>query len=151
MAELVPLFKELLANGSNVNFTPRGISMLPMLHDNTDRVVLSPIRGKLKKYDLPLYYRKINGKYILHRVVKVEKNGTYTMCGDNQIWREYGITDDDLVAVVTEFVRNGKKYSVNDFGYKLYSRFWVFKKQIKWKYHSLKEKLYPLYRRIKKR
>jgi hypothetical protein len=151
MEDLVPVFSEVLKSGSSVNFTPRGVSMLPMLHDNTDIVVLSKATGKLKKYDLPLYYRKKTQKYIMHRVVRVEKNGTYTMCGDNQIWREYGVTDDEIVGVVTEFVRNGKRYSVNSFGYKLYCRFWVFKRQFRWKYYSLKEILYPYYRKIIKK
>jgi hypothetical protein len=148
MEELAPLFLEVLNSGGTVNFTPRGISMLPMLQDNKDIVVLSAADGKLKKYDLPLYFNKSTHKYIMHRVVRVEKNGTYTMCGDNQLWREYGVTDNDIIGVVKEFVRNGKKHSVNEFGYKMYCRFWVFKRQFKWKYYSLKEILYPYYRKI---
>ena len=35
--------------------------------------------------------KRKDGKYILHRVVKVCKDGTYTMRGDNQIYNEKGI------------------------------------------------------------
>ena len=149
--ELVPVFKEILDSGSSVNFTPKGVSMLPMLHNNTDVVQLNKPNGKLKKYDLPLYYYKSSDKYILHRVIKVEKDGTYTMCGDNCAFLEKGVTDEDIVAVVTEFTRDGRKYSVKDIRYKIYCRFWVGKKNLKWKYYSFKEKIYPYYRKIIKK
>lgn len=151
MEELIPVFKEILESGGSVNFTPKGISMLPMLHDNTDIVTLKKADGKLKKYDLPLYYYKPRDKYIMHRVVRVEKDGIYTMCGDNRDYLEKGVTDDDIVALVTDFVRNGKKYSVNNIGYKIYCRYWVNKKMFSMKYHSFKEKLYSYYRKIFKK
>ena len=82
MDDLVPIIKEHLAQGQSVTFSPKGISMLPMLRQGKDTVTLSPIVGKLKKYDLPLYQRQ-DGKYVLHRIVKV-KDGFFTMAGDNQ-------------------------------------------------------------------
>ena len=73
--ELMPLFRQTLAEGRSVCFAPRGVSMLPMLRQGMDTVTISPIEGKLKKYDLPLYQRD-NGKYVLHRVIRVAD--TYT-------------------------------------------------------------------------
>ena len=66
---LMPLILEQLEAGKNVRFSPRGISMLPMLRQGVDSVVLSPLPSRLKKYDLPLYRRK-SGQYVLHRVVE---------------------------------------------------------------------------------
>ena len=81
MDSLMPLFKERLAAGQIVRFSPRGVSMLPMLRQGIDSVELSPVPEKLKKYDLPLYQRR-NGQYVLHRIVKVSEG--YTCIGDNQ-------------------------------------------------------------------
>ncbi|MGN1127271.1 MAG: S24/S26 family peptidase [Ruminococcus sp.] len=146
--QLVPLFQEILDSGSNVNFTTKGTSMLPMLGDGVDTVVLTKPKGKLKKYDLPLFFFKGSKSYVLHRVIKVKNDGTYVMCGDNRDICEINVTDNDIVAVVTSFSHKGKNYSVKDFRYKLYCRFLVGKKKLKWKYSSFKEKLYPYYRKF---
>ena len=118
---LMPLFRERLAAGQKVKFSPRGISMLPMLRQGIDSVTLSPLPEKLRKYDLPLYQRK-DGKYILHRVVDV--GDTYTCIGDNQFVYEYGLTHDQMIAVVSSFTRGSREYSVNHWGYRLYCRLW---------------------------
>lgn len=60
--------------------TTSGVSMFPMLRDRKDTVVIYPVNGCLKKYDVLLYKRENN--YVLHRVVKVLENG-YLIRGDN--------------------------------------------------------------------
>ena len=55
--DLMPLIRERLDAGQRVKFSPRGVSMLPMLRQGIDTVTLSPLPEKLKKYDLPLYRR----------------------------------------------------------------------------------------------
>ncbi len=124
----MPLIKEQLAMGQTVKFKPRGISMLPMLRQGIDNVILSPLPNKLRKYDLPLYQRE-NGKYILHRVVKVGE--TYTCIGDNQFELETGLRDDQMIALVTGFYRGEKFHSVNELGYRLYCRFWHYSRPLR--------------------
>jgi hypothetical protein len=63
---VLPLLQDELAAGRSVRFSPRGVSMLPMLVQGRDSVLLSPVPDKLKKYDLPLYRRK-DGQYGLLR------------------------------------------------------------------------------------
>lgn len=124
--DLMPLFREQLAAGQKVKFSPRGTSMLPMLRQGIDTVTLSPLPKKLKKYDLPLYQRK-NGQYVLHRVVKVGE--TYTCIGDNQFFPEPGLTHDQMIAVVSSCTRGSKSYSVTDWRYGLYCRLWHFSRK----------------------
>ena len=81
MEDIMPLIREGLDAGRSVKIAPRGVSMLPMIRQGKDEVILSPPPPRLKKYDIPLYRRE-NGKYILHRVVKVGES--YTCIGDNQ-------------------------------------------------------------------
>ncbi len=118
---IMPLIKERLATGESVQFTPRGTSMRPMLEGGRDQVILSPLPEKLKKYDLPLYQRD-NGQYVLHRIVKVGK--TYTCIGDNQYTYEPGVRPDQMIALATGFVRNGRSYSVRQASHWLYVRLW---------------------------
>lgn len=121
MVEIMPLIQESLNAGSAVRIFPMGSSMLPMIRQGTDSVVLSPVSGALKKYDLPLYRRE-KGKYVLHRIV--EAADTYTCLGDNQFVPESGIRQDQIIAVVTAFYRGDKLYSVDNPAYRLYCRLW---------------------------
>lgn len=123
LKELMPIIIEKINNDGSVIFTPNGSSMEPMLKGGRDSVVLSKATKKLKKYDLPLYQRN-DGKYVLHRVIKVCKDDTYTMRGDNQIYNEKGIKEKQIIAVVTSFTRKGKTYSVTSKKYHFYCIFW---------------------------
>lgn len=118
---LMPMICEKLAEGNSVVFTPHGVSMLPLLRPGRDTVKLSPITGRLEKYDICLY-RRDNGKYVLHRVVKVGK--TYSIAGDNHICCETDVRDDQMIGVVTSFWRDGREISVRSFAYAIYCRFW---------------------------
>lgn len=121
LEELMPLIMERLAAGQNVRFSPRGTSMLPMLRQGHDSVVLSPVPERLKKYDLPLY-RRDSGQYVLHRIVAV--GDTYTCIGDNQCELEAGLRHDQMLAVVTAFSRGDREIKVTSLGYRLYCRIW---------------------------
>ena len=118
---LMPIIKKQLDAGKPVKFKPYGTSMLPMLRQGIDSIVLSPLPEKLNKYDLPLYQRS-NGKYVLHRIIDV--GDTYTCIGDNQYVEEKGLTHDQMIAVVTEFYRGDKCYSCDQLSYKMYCVFW---------------------------
>lgn len=125
--DVMPIIVEKLDAGGTVTFNPCGTSMLPMLRDGDDTVVLTKPKGRLHLFDLPLYRRK-DGKYVLHRVVNFGSDGSYTMCGDNQFTTEKGITDDDIIGVVTAFYRKGKEYTVNSKKYKAYLEFMFYSK-----------------------
>ncbi len=103
--------------------TTVGISMRPLFKDRRDNVLIRPINGKLKKYDVPLYKR--GDRYILHRIIKITKNG-YVIRGDNCDNCEFDITDEKIVGVLKGAWRKDKYFSVDNFFYKVYSRLVVF-------------------------
>jgi hypothetical protein len=85
--------------------------------------VLTKAVFPLGLYDIPLYKRN-NGKFVLHRIIGFEKD-SYVMCGDNQLFAEKGIKDDNIIAVVETIIRNGKKIDLKKSkGYKIYLFFW---------------------------
>lgn len=129
MEELMPLIRERLAGGQNVKFTPQGISMLPMLRPGRDSVLLAPVPEKLKRYDVVLYQRA-DSKYVLHRIVDV--GDSYTCMGDNQFTPETGLHKAQMIAVVTAFFRDERKYGVLAPGYRLYCRFWHYSRPVRW-------------------
>lgn len=126
--DLMPLFMEQFATGHCVRFMPNGISMLPMLRQGIDSVVLSPLPEQLKKYDLPLY-RRDDGKYVLHRIIKTGQ--TYTCIGDNTFEKETGLRQDQMLGLVTAFYRGDREISVKHPGYLLYCRLWHYSRPIR--------------------
>ena len=116
--DLMPIIRERLAAGQDIEFFPHGSSMLPMIRDGRDSVILTAVKSRLKKYDIPLYRRE-DGKYILHRIIAV--GDTYTCLGDNLFWVERGITDDQIIAVVSAIKREGREISVNSPFYRVKS------------------------------
>ena len=128
LEQLMPLIREALDAGKTVRFSPRGFSMLPMLRQGIDSVVLSPLPDKLKKYDLPLYQRE-DGQFVLHRIV--EAGERYTCIGDNQFVLEPGLRHDQMIAVVTSFTRGDRQISVSSPAYQTYCRLWHYSRPIR--------------------
>ncbi|MBR7133553.1 MAG: GNAT family N-acetyltransferase [Clostridia bacterium] len=143
MEDMYPLIAEMLDKNGEVSFTVSGVSMQPMIYNRRDTVTLVKPRLPLKKYDLPFYLMD-DGKFILHRVIKIHPDGTYECRGDNRWESEDNIRDDQIIGVVKSFTRNGKKTDVDkSIGYWLYTRTWKF-------LHPFK-RLYNLPKRLKKR
>lgn len=114
--------KELFSKGEVV-YTNRGDSMYPLIRSNGDIIIVKRKTFGFKKYDVPLYKRD-NGKYVLHRILKVNKDGTYVTCGDNRYTKEYGLTDDNMLGILTAVVRNGKEIRLNSLGCSIYAHLW---------------------------
>ena len=123
MEELSPLITGLIDEGIDVALTVTGNSMKPMLTTHRDSVLLTKCDPTaLKVGDLPLYRRE-NGKYILHRIVKVNAE-TYDMAGDHQKDVERGVNKSQVLCVVKGFTRNGRYHSVTEPLYLLYVHLW---------------------------
>jgi len=110
-----------ISKGSEVNLTVTGDSMYPLLKSRVDTVVLT-MPKHIKKRDI-VFYKRDNGSYILHRILKV-KNGILTIAGDNELKKEFPVRADQVIGVVKEFTRKGKAYSVKELWYRFYSFVW---------------------------
>ena len=67
MEELMPILQLQMENGGSAVLPITGTSMMPMLRNGIDSVVIIPVSRPLKKGDIPLYKRD-NGKYVVHRI-----------------------------------------------------------------------------------
>ena len=116
-----------LAEKGTLVYANAGVSMRPLLRQGKDLMV---IRKKLpqercKKYDAVLF-KRANGQYVLHRVMQVREHD-YVICGDNCIGMEYGITDEQILGIMTQVVRGGRKQRIireNDVLYRCYVHLW---------------------------
>jgi hypothetical protein len=126
-------FEEILAKQGKLVYTNTGVSMMPLLRQHRDLLIIAPKpEGRLHMWDVPLY-RRDNGQYIMHRVLWVRKND-YIMCGDNQWYLERGIQDRHIIGVLEAVSRDGKILPVRatkehpnvPWKYKLYVFVWCF-------------------------
>lgn len=123
LEEIYPIIKEQLENGGTVGLPITGTSMLPLLVQGRDSVTLTKT-DKIKINDI-IFYRRDNGAFVLHRIIGIDDNGHYILCGDNQWVKEYGIKDHNIIGVVTQIKRDGKIIDINDKKYVKYCNRWL--------------------------
>ena len=117
-------FEEYLDTNGSLTYSNVGTSMLPLLRQGRDIFTVRKKGGeRCRKGDVVLY-RRPPDQYVLHRIIQVRPED-YVILGDNCIAKEYGIRDDDIIGVMTEFVRDGKGHRVSDPGYRFYSFLWM--------------------------
>ena len=109
-------FEELLDTNGSFVWRTSGGSMLPLIRQGKDVVVISKPDGKPRKYDVILY--KVKDKYLLHRVLEIN-DGYYTVAGDNNTFLEK-VTDGQIIGVMTQLQRGGKEYDLNSRRYRCY-------------------------------
>lgn len=148
MQELLPFIEEALNNDKTFTIPITGTSMLPLLVQGRDTVTLKKCDAPLKKGDLPLYRRK-DGAFVLHRVVQVNSDNSYTMCGDNQFLKEKGIEHSQIIGVVTEIKRKDKAFSVEDKKYRLYVKLGLLLLNIRYPYKRLRYLLHLVKRKVR--
>lgn len=116
-------YEEQLDLHGTLVYTNVGDSMLPLLRQRRDLLIIGKRpEGRCKKYDVVLYKRP-SGQYVLHRILKVRKDD-YVICGDNRRVREFGVPDEWIIGVLTGVVRDGKKLDLNSFKYRCYVHLW---------------------------
>lgn len=115
VAELLPLIKQALERGEEFLLYPRGESMLPLIRPARDGVYLMA-PNKLRRLDICLY-RRPGGRYVLHRLIRIEKNGTLSFRGDNQSELERGISPECVIARVSAVLRDNKRENPRAFLY----------------------------------
>ena len=124
LADAIEVIDEILAGGGEFRMFPKGTSMLPLIVQGKDSVVLKRNTDvPAKKHDIA-FYRRTSGQFVLHRVMRIEKDGTYTMCGDNQFDLEKGIKREQIIGYVSCIYKGDKKRENKALGYRIYVFFW---------------------------
>lgn len=94
-----------------------GVSMLPMLKERRDTIVVRPKTERLDRLDVALYKR--GDTYILHRVLERTETG-YIIRGDNCYTDEI-VPEDAVIGVLTEFFQADKHVLCTDAEYIAYA------------------------------
>lgn len=115
---------EMLQQGETSVAVPvAGGSMVPFLH-NGDTVYLDLPDRPLKRGDIVLYTRS-GGRYILHRIYKVNKDGSFLMVGDAQQALEPIPSRERIHALVTSARHKGKMIRPGQPRWWVYQHIWL--------------------------
>ena len=119
LKEIWPVMREVIESDGQFTFCPHGTSMMPLIREGVDKVVL--VKASNLKCNDVVFYQRDNGQFVLHRIVKM-KNGEYIMCGDNQFMLEYGIFNKHILAKMKAFVRDGETVDESNPKYRKYMK-----------------------------
>lgn len=117
MEEIWQLASDLISSGGEFRLFHKGTSMLPLLRQGIDSVVLVAPTD-IKKNDI-LLYKRANGQFVMHRAIKIKKD-EFIMCGDNQYEHEHGIKQENVLAKVKGVYRGDTYFEGDNKHYKKY-------------------------------
>ena len=113
-----------IKSGRSVKFRVKGNSMMPLLRNGKDEVVVGPYdKEELKLFDVILFRQ--TDRYVLHRIIQ-KRGSRYLMQGDG-VCRFYEECEDtDIIGVVRRVCRpSGKKIETDSACWRLESRLWL--------------------------
>lgn len=143
LASQLPKMISVLQSGKSVEFETHGFSMIPLLHDGGDRVILRKADKPLEVNDVALC-KTDDGRFVLHRVVS--KDCGYTLKGDNCVTTEHCSGDSDVIGIASAFIRKGKIIETSDKKYLFYVRHRAFFLKIWQLFWSIADRLVKIFR-----
>lgn len=140
--DILPVVKEILDRGGITNISVSGASMIPFLHKDEDRVELSSVSfNNIQRGDIVLIVRD-SGEYVLHRVLRKEKEYFYIV-GDAQQWIEGPLRTDQLIAVATAVWRKERRIECSAFWWRGLAELWMLLR-------PMRNHIFRLYRLLKR-
>lgn len=113
--------RTLIADGHDVTLRVRGVSMRPFLEDRRDKIVLT--RPKPPKVGDAVLAEIAPGKYVYHRIIKIEKDRV-TLKGDGNVYGTEQCGIEDIAASTKQLIRKGRPYSPQGRAWRWYSALW---------------------------
>ena len=115
--DLLPLMEAAFAVGGYFRLYPSGRSMLPLLREGIDSVLLSRPDG-IRRGDI-LLVRAEHG-FLLHRAIAVREEGI-TLCGDALTTTEGPFPPEAVLARVARIYRGDRPIDPRSFGQRAYA------------------------------
>lgn len=118
------MLQELVAQGETVSLTVTGNSMAPFLRHGRDQIQFARPDRPLRRGDMA-FFRRRNGQYVMHRVLRTAPDGACWLVGDGQQEVEGPIRPEQIFAVVTRVCRKGQWMGVDGFWWRFFAGPWL--------------------------
>ena len=122
---MITTFEEELNRTGKLAYTNVGVSMLPLLREGKDVMVIEKAQN-YRRLDAVLFCRPGvvgRGAYVLHRILKICPDGRYWIVGDNCTEGEY-VEKRHILGVLTRVQRQEREIKTTDFRYRIYVNLW---------------------------
>ena len=114
--------KKVLEEKKTVRIRVRGNSMLPFIRHNDCVILAYPAPGKIRRGSIVVAYTDELG-YVMHRIVE-KKGEQLILLGDGNV-NQFEHTDcGRVIAVVTQYERGKRIFSVDGLGMRIVGRVW---------------------------
>lgn len=113
----------LLSEGRPVTLRAKGDSMYPFIVGGRDSVVLHPV-AQVRAGDIVLACLP-SGSYVLHRVHRMEPDGTVVLMGDGNVGRVERCHTTDICGTVHTILRNGRHVECHSSAERCKVRLWL--------------------------
>lgn len=121
--EYMSVLRELAEEGKVIFIRVIGRSMSPFLCHDRDYIYFTKPGRELRRGDM-VFYQRDNGQYVMHRIVRVRKDGYY-MAGDAQTQIEGPLRRDQIFALITQVKRKDRILQPGDFWWEFFEHVWI--------------------------
>ncbi len=111
-------------DGTTIPLLVTGMSMLPFLFHKRSIVYLEKNSRYVPRKGDIVFFMRGDTTPVLHRIVKIKKDGMLVIKGDAQNWREE-ILPEQIFAHVTHIKRRERKFSVEHKYYRFMVKLWM--------------------------
>lgn len=121
--EYLPVLQELIEDGKEVSLLISGSSMSPFLIHQRDVIWIKKPDRKLHTGDM-VFYRRVSGAYVMHRIHHIDRSGIYWIVGDAQTELE-PVNPECIFGLITKVKRKGRQIAPGDFWWEFFARIWI--------------------------
>lgn len=116
--------RTLVSEGKSVTLTVKGNSMNPFIVHLRDRMTLGPWEDEDIRKGTVALVRDSRGNYVIHRIIKRDKN-TVTLLGDGNIGFTETSTTADIIGIMKSVERKGRVWTKDSLVWRTYSWIWM--------------------------
>ena len=120
-------YEEILRKTGHLHTRNKGYSMLPLLRQGKDSIMIDRCDDPyhLQKFDVVMFKRPgdKNGRYVLHRILRCRRDGSYWVVGDNLTSGEI-VKPEQIIGRMSAIGRNGRTFKTTSPEYQRYVHFW---------------------------
>ena len=122
-ASLLDNIKADLHEGRSVRLQAKGWSMLPMIWDERDTLVLAPIYREQLKVGMIVFAQTGSGRYIIHRIARIV--GTrIELRGDGNPYQEEYVHPQTVFGELVEVQQKNRCLKQGDWRWRAYALLW---------------------------
>lgn len=116
--------RTLVSEGKSVTLTVKGNSMNPFIVHLRDRMTLGPWEDEDIRKGTVALVRDSRGNYVIHRIIKRDKN-TVTLLGDGNVGFTETSTTADIIGIMKSVERKGRVWTKDSLVWRTYSWIWM--------------------------